>query len=120
MPDHRTASPSASGVKATLRPKRRRERVETESYLAFIRRAIRAHGVRVATGDVEDLAGLLALRDDLDEAIAVAVAGLRAEPQSCSWQAIADAAGITRQAAAQRWAQARGARRPGGQPAHLR
>lgn len=109
-----------SGRNRALRPKRHRERVETAAYLAFIRRAIRAHGRRVATGDVEDLAGLLALRGELDEAIAVAVAGLRAEPQAASWQAIANAAGISRQAAMQRWPRARGARRQGGQPANLR
>lgn len=91
--------------------------VETAPYTAFLRRAIRALGRRVADGDVEDLAELLRLRDELDAAAAIAVAGLH---ERYSWQRIADVLGVTRQAAMQRWPDARGSRRPGGQPSHLR
>jgi len=70
-------------------------------YSAFIRRALRAYGRRVAAADVEDLAELLAVRDAVDEAITRAVAGLRAAGRS--WGEIAHATGTTRQAAQQRW-----------------
>jgi hypothetical protein len=95
--------------------------VETSSYAAFIRRAIRAYGRRVARGEPADLPALEALREVVDEALAEAVAGLRSEAGgSYSWQAIADPLGVTRQAAAARWHHAGGARRPGGQPGGLR
>lgn len=103
-----------------MRPGRRRERVETAAYRDFVRRSIRAYGRRVADGDVEDLTGLLELRREVEEAIADAVVGLRSGGQPPSWQTIADVVGVTRQAAMSRWPQARGTRRPGGQPAHLR
>ena len=77
-------------------------KVETPSFAAAVRRLIRAHGRRVAAGDVEDLAELLALRDELDEAIAVAIRGQR-EDLGRSWADIARAAGTSRQAAYQRW-----------------
>lgn len=109
-----------TGDNPRLRPTRRRADVETAAYRDAVRRMVRAYGRRVAAGDVEDLAGLLELSDAVDEALAEAVAGLRSEPRAASWQAIGKAAGITRQAAMQRWPQARGVRRPGGQPAHLR
>lgn len=103
-----------------LRPKRRREPVETDQYAGFIRRGIRAYGRRVGDGEIDGLAELLALRDDVEQAAAAAVRALRAEPHAYSWQRIADVVGITRQAAMQRWPDARGARRAGGQPARLR
>lgn len=108
-----------SGRKLSLHPVGG-PRVENTDYGAFLKRAVRALGRRVAAGDVEDLAELVALRQELDEATAEAVRGLRAEPSAASWQAIADVLGITRQAAMQRWPDVGGARRPGGQPAALR
>lgn len=94
--------------------------VENMDYTAFIRRALEAHGRRVAEGDPADLADLVALRAALDAAIATAVAGLRAGSGAYSWADIGDALGISRQAAMQRWPLAHGSRLPGGQPAHLR
>jgi hypothetical protein len=97
-----------------------RTAVENSSYTDFVKRAVRAHGRRVAAGDIDGLAELLEVRDEVDAAIAAAVAGLRAEPHSQSWSAIARVLGVTRQAAMKRWPDAGGARRAGGQPSHLR
>lgn len=77
-----------------------RRQVETASWLPFARRVIRAAGKRVADADEFELAELVALRDELEAAIAVAVTGQQART---SWQRIGDALGITRQAAQQRY-----------------
>ncbi|MGP4105308.1 hypothetical protein [Nonomuraea sp. KM90] len=84
-----------------LTPESPRRVVENDQYAAFLRRAIRAYGRRIATGDVEALSDALALSTELDTAIGQAVAGLRA--QGYSWADIARPLGITRQAAQQRW-----------------
>lgn len=75
--------------------------VETPDFAGMMRRMIRAHGRRVAAADPDDLRELLALRAELDAAISVAVAGQRST--GYSWANIADAAGISRQAAQQKW-----------------
>jgi hypothetical protein len=93
---------SRNGDNTRLSAKRRKRFVETDDYAAFIRRAIRAHGRRVADGDVEALPGLIALADELDQAITTAVTGLRGD--GYSWTEIAARLGVTRQAARQRWA----------------
>ena len=80
---------------------RRRDVVENDEYAAFVRRIIRAYARRVATGDVEALADMVALAAVLDDAITEAVTGLRAH--GYSWADIAARLGITRQAAHQRW-----------------
>ncbi|MEU4383133.1 MULTISPECIES: hypothetical protein [Actinomycetes] len=94
-----------STVKHTLTPvrpaQRRREVVENDEFAAFTRRIIRAHGRRVATGDVEALRDLVALSANLDQAITDAVIGLRAF--GYSWAEIGQRLGISRQAAQQRW-----------------
>ena len=82
-------------------PKRRRAEVENTDYAAFAARVIRAHARRIAGGDVEGLADLLALREELETATEVAVNGLRAF--GYSWGEIASRLGTTRQAAQQRW-----------------
>lgn len=71
-------------------------------YLGAARRFIRAAGRRVAECDEPELAGLLALRSVLDDAIADAVRGQR-EQYGKSWAQIALATGTTREAAYQRW-----------------
>jgi hypothetical protein len=86
------------------KPRRARSRrglVENDEYAAFVRRIIRAYAKRVATGDVEALADMVALSSVLDDAITDAVAGLRGH--GYSWADIAARLGITRQAAQQRW-----------------
>ena len=75
--------------------------VENDAYSAFLRRAIRAAGRRVAGGDVEGLADLLSLAGELDRATDAAVRGLRAS--GYSWGEISSRLGVARQAAQQRW-----------------
>jgi hypothetical protein len=98
-PATRTTSPNT--VKAGLTPKRRRRQVENDEYGAFIRRIVRAYSRRVADGDVEALALMLHLANELDTAIAEAVKGLHTN--GYSWAEISSRLGITRQAAQQRW-----------------
>ncbi|KAB1940600.1 hypothetical protein F8271_15790 [Micromonospora sp. ALFpr18c] len=92
-------------VKPSLTPnlprQRRRDVVENDAFAAFARRIIRAHGRRVATGDVEALRDLVALSSVIDDAIGEAVIGLRAF--GYSWAEIGTRLGISRQAAQQRW-----------------
>lgn len=66
----------------------------------MVRRCIIAHGRRVAEADPADLVTLAAMRDVLDEAIVAAVKGLR---ERHSWAEIAEALGVTRQAAWERY-----------------
>ncbi len=88
-------------VKAGLTPKRPRRQVENDEYAAFVRRILRAYSRRVGDGDVEALALMLGLAEEIDAAIAGAVKGLRA--CGYSWTEIGSRLGITRQAAQQRW-----------------
>ena len=62
---------------------------------------VAAHGRRIATGDVEALADLVGLAQHIDQALTVAVNGLRGH--GYSWAEIAARLGITRQAGHQRW-----------------
>jgi hypothetical protein len=75
--------------------------VENTDYAAFARRVVRAHGRRIAGGDVDALTGLFGLADEVDHAIGTAIGGLRAG--GYSWAEIASRIGISRQAAQQRW-----------------
>jgi len=87
------------------RKRQRRER-ETMEYLAAARRFIAAAGRRVADADEFELAELVALRDDLEDAIALAIAGQRSYGRS--WAHIGNALGITRQSAQERYARKAG------------
>lgn len=82
--------------------KRAKKTYETTDYAAMLRRMIRSYGRRVGGADVEDLAEMLALREDLDRAIAAAVTAQR-EDLGRSWAEIAKAGGTSRQAAEKRW-----------------
>ncbi|MET8263092.1 hypothetical protein ABZU92_03760 [Micromonospora arida] len=92
-------------VKKPLTPnlprQRRRDVVENDQFAGFAKRIIRAHGRRVATGDVEALRDLIALSSVIDDAIGEAVIGLRTF--GYSWAEIGQRLGISRQAAQQRW-----------------
>ena len=89
-------------VKDALTPERSaRPVVENDAYAAFARRVVRAAGRRVAAGDVDGLADLVALSDEVEQSIRDAVAGLRAF--GYSWGEVAARVGVTRQAAQQRW-----------------
>lgn len=68
----------------------------------MVRRIVRAHGRRVADGDPEDLAELVAMREVVESAIADAVIGMRANG-GCSWSDVARGLGTTRQAAQMRY-----------------
>lgn len=70
-------------------------------FAAFARRILRALARRVAVSDPEDLVDLIELRAEVDRALALAVAGLRANGRS--WTEIGLALGVTRQAARQRF-----------------
>jgi len=83
------------------RNRRSRQRAENDDYAAFARRIVAAHGRRIAAGDVERLRDLVTLADEVDQATATAVAGLRRV--GYSWAELATRLGITRQAAQQRW-----------------
>lgn len=77
-----------------------RER-STAEYLAMVGRMITAAGRRVADGDIEDLPTLIALRRELDDAVAAAVDGLRMS--GASWRAIGLVTGTSHVAAIQKW-----------------
>ncbi len=96
-----SGAPSSGHPRPGAPKPRRRDVVENDDYAAFVRRIIRAHTRRVASGDIEALADLIALSAVLDEAIGQAVQGLR--EYGYSWGEIADRLGVTRQAAHQRW-----------------
>jgi hypothetical protein len=103
QPGHRPAVARApeNAVNDGLTPKRRRPVTENSEYAAFARRVLRAYSRRVANGDVESLAHMIGLADDTNDAIALAVQGLR--DAGYSWAEIGSGIGITRQAAQQRW-----------------
>ncbi len=88
-------------VKTGLTPKRPRRLVENDEYAAFVRRILHAYSRRVGDGDIEALAHMLGLAEEIDTAITGAVKGLRG--YGYSWAEIGARLGITRQAAQQRW-----------------
>jgi hypothetical protein len=75
--------------------------VENDDYAAFLRRVLRAYSRRIASGDIEALAYLAEIAEELHTVTCHAVTGLRA--YGYSWADIARPLGITRQAAQQRW-----------------
>ena len=91
----------STSTKGPQRSRRRRSEVENDDFARFAVRIIRAHGRRIAEGDVEGLADLLALTAELDVATQVAVDGLRG--RGYSWGEIASRLGTSRQNAQQRW-----------------
>jgi hypothetical protein len=106
QPSSRQALPRPAGntVNGGLTPKRQRPVTENPEYAAFARRVLRvlrAYSRRVATGDIESLARMIGLADDINDVIAQAVHGLR--DAGFSWAEIGSRLGITRQAAQQRW-----------------
>lgn len=75
---------------------------ETSEYVGFVRRSIRALTKRVgAEADIEGLPKMLDLQRQMDASIAAAVGGLR--QAGYSWAEIGRRAGMTKQAAQQRW-----------------
>lgn len=80
---------------------------DAQEYLGFVRRIIRAAGRKVSVADPEDLAKLIAIRDELEVAIRAAVDGLRAD--GFTWKTIGEATGTTGQAANMKWGPSGGA-----------
>lgn len=88
-------------VNGSLTRNTRRRVVENDEYAAFIRRVIRAYSRRIAAGDIDAIADMAALADQIDAAVTDAITGLRAT--GYSWSDIAQRLNVTRQAAQQRW-----------------
>lgn len=80
---------------------RRARSIDTHEFLAMAARIVAAAGKRVHDADAEDLAALIHLRAELDDAIIEAVKGLRAS--GTTWEEIGSATGTTRQAAIMKW-----------------
>lgn len=76
---------------------------ETSEIAAMLSRMVRAYGKRLADGDPSDLARAVELSAQLERTIGEAVAAARAE-HGWSWAELAAELGITRSAAAQRYA----------------
>ena len=94
----------------------------TDTYADFMKRGIRAYTKRAAAGEVdtETLAQMVALQDQMTQAMTEVVVALRAD--GYSWAQIAAELGITKAAAYKRYGHLdpAGARKPGAQPGHLR
>ena len=90
-----------AAVNRPLTPRRPRRVVENDEYTAFLGRAIRALGRRVSGGDIDAVTDMALLSGDLDNAIRLAVTGLRS--RGYSWAEIGTRLGVTRQAAQQRF-----------------
>jgi len=75
--------------------------VENTEYAGFVQRIIRAHGRRVAEGNIDGLADLAALRAEVERALHTAVTGLRAG--GYSWAEIGRQLGMAKQSAYERW-----------------
>jgi len=99
------ASQTESSVKRALTSKGPQRITENDEYIAFLKRILRAYGRRVAAGDIDGLAGLVAMADELDAAVRHGVNGLR--NAGYSWAEIAARLEITRQGAQQRWSSSR-------------
>jgi hypothetical protein len=100
----RGAADSRSAVNNPLTLHRPRRVVENDEYAAFIARVLRAYSRRIATGDIEAIASMTLLSEQIDTAIQEAITSLRGF--GYSWADIARPLHITRQAAQQRWGQA--------------
>ena len=75
--------------------------VETAEWLKMLSRMIRAAGRRVANADEHELAELVQLRNEFDQAIKSAIEGQRSSGRS--WAHIGKALGLSRQGAFQRY-----------------
>ena len=75
--------------------------VENDEYAAFVRRILKAYGVRIDMGDVDAVADMVAIGRELDDLIQQAVGGLRGK--GYSWSDIGRRAGVSKQAAHERW-----------------
>ena len=82
---------------------RRNYPVENDKFHGMVRRMIRAMARRVATdGDIDALADMVKVHDEMGALIAETVRSLRVD-HGYSWAEVGSACGVTRQAAQQRW-----------------
>lgn len=81
---------------------KRRPYRDNRDMAAFLRRVLAAYGRKVQDSDPEDLTDLLALDQELQAVLAATVTHMRTN-QKFTWEAIGRAAGISRQAAQQKW-----------------
>ena len=100
MPANQHARQRQNTVKPRLTPNQRRH-VENDEYYLFVRRVLAAYARRVATGDIDAIAELNALTDEVNAALGSAVIGLRL--LGYSWAEIGTRLGVSRQAVHQRW-----------------
>ena len=91
----------AFSVNRALTVRKRRRVVENDEYTAFLSRVIRALSRRVSGGDIDAISDMVGLSAELDDAIRLAVTGLRR--RGYSWTEIGTRLGVTRQAAQQRF-----------------
>src|SRR5262245_34137829 len=96
----KTASTTKS---ATARKPARRVKDNSE-YAAFALRILRGYTRRVAAGDIDALAPMVAFVSEVDTAVRDAVAGLRS--WGYSWDELAQRLGVTRQAVQMRYGKA--------------
>jgi hypothetical protein len=106
MPASQHCPHCGNTLKPALTSKRRKRHVENDEYAAFTRRVLRGYGRRIAAGDVDAIADLGGLLGEVETALARAVSGLR-DDHGYSWAEIGLRLGVTRQAAHQRWGNAR-------------
>ncbi len=85
----------------TTRRRRPPRPIEDLPYFQMVGRIITAAGARAAAADPDALAYLLELHQLLNDAVAIAVAGLRSSGHT--WETIGAATGTTRQAALMKW-----------------
>lgn len=79
----------------------RQQRYENDEFAKMLGRLIRAYGRRVGEGDPFDLPDALELLASFEREVGRAVTALR--ERGYSWSEIGSVAGISRQAAQQRW-----------------
>jgi len=78
-------------------PRDRGKYTEVMAFLSMLERMVRAAGARVAHADTDDLRALVAIHDELEDAIRVAIDGMRRD--GYSWKDIgAEVFGTTGQA----------------------
>ena len=99
MPHDQAPRQRPATVNRRLTPK---PPVENDEYAAFVRRIFAAYARRIASGDIDALAGMVAFTADIEAVIHQVVTGLR-EQHGYSWAEIGLRLGVTRQAAQQRW-----------------
>ena len=86
------------------KPKRPRAATTDEDYRASMLRMVNSYANRIVAAGVTALADAVAVRQALDSVIDAGVEACRSEAWSASWPEVAAATGLSRSAAAERWA----------------